>query len=250
MDIYKILAEIMESRRLSIADVARITGLPDSTVRGIIKREQKTIALDVAFKLSEGLGVSLQKLNGLPEPTSTKNASPVSGEAIEIARKYSDLDNHGKEMVTLVLDCEGRRCLEQRQQPAKVVELFPTRKYLQSASAGHGDFNDDASYEIVDLVKRPPVGTSFIITVNGRSMEPTYFDGDMLFVRAQERVDLGDIGLFTRGPDLYIKESGPDGLISHNKKEYPDPITGTEDEPIRAQGKILGICTEDYLLHT
>lgn len=33
------------------------------------------------------------------------------------------------------------------------------------------------------------------------------------------------------------------------KKEY-DLITCTEDEPIRAQRKILGICTEDYLLHT
>ena len=67
----------------------------------------------------------------------------------------------------------------------------------------------------------------------------------MLFVRAQERIELGDIGLFTQGPKLYIKESGPDGLISHNE-EY-DLITGTEDEPIRAQGKILGVCTMDYL---
>lgn len=80
-------------------------------------------------------------------------------------------------------------------------------------------------------------------------MEPTYYDGDMLFVRAQERVELGDIGLFTQGPNLYIKESGPVGLISHNRDQYPDPITGTEDEPIRAQGKILGVCTTDYFLH-
>lgn len=172
-------------------------------------------------------------------------AVSLSAEDAEIAKRYHVLDHHGKKAVKTILACEEKRYADEKNRPAKVVELFPTRKYLQSATAGYGDFNDDASYDMIDLVKRPPVGTSFIIAVNGDSMEPTYHDGDLLFVRAQERVQLGDIGLFTQGPKLYIKESGPDGLISHNK-EY-GLITGTEDEPIRAQGKILGVCSEDYL---
>lgn len=67
MPIYKILEEIMEEKNLSIADIARICSLPDSTVRGIVRRKQETIALEVAFKLSAGLCVSLERLNGLPE---------------------------------------------------------------------------------------------------------------------------------------------------------------------------------------
>lgn len=180
------------------------------------------------------------------EKTDVLTAS-LSSEDAELAKRYHDLDHHGKKAVKTILACEEKRCADEKHRPAKVVELFPTRKYLQSATAGYGDFNDDASYDIVDLVKRPPVGTSFIIAVSGDSMEPTYRDGDLLFVRAQERVELGTVGLFTQGPKLYIKESGPAGLISHNKDKFPEPITGTEDEPIRAQGKILGVCTEDYL---
>lgn len=62
--IYEILQSIMDERELSIAETARICNLPDSTVRGIITRKQKSIALEVAFKLSNGLGVSLEYLNG------------------------------------------------------------------------------------------------------------------------------------------------------------------------------------------
>ncbi len=83
MAIYEILEEIIVERGLSIADVAKICNIPDSTVRGIIKRKQSTIALEVAFKLSDGLGVSLEKLNGMPEkelPEETKN-SPSAAEA-------------------------------------------------------------------------------------------------------------------------------------------------------------------------
>lgn len=245
MEFYKILENLMLQKGLSIADVARMCDLPDSTVRSIIDRKQKKVALSVAFNLSDGLNVPLERLAGIQTESDKKAGLTISDEAMDIARKYNDLDEHGQAAVSAVIDCEVKRCLEQRQRPAKVVELFPTRKYLQPASAGYGDFNDDASYEIVDLVKRPPMGTSFIITAHGDSMEPTYHDGEALFVRAQETVLPGEIGLFTKGPDLLIKESGPDGLISHNKTY--GLITGTEDEPIRAQGKILGVCTKDYL---
>lgn len=65
MEFHEILSLIMQEKGLSIPDVARLCGLTDSTVRSIIDRHQKKIALSVAFKLSEGLGVSLQRLNGI-----------------------------------------------------------------------------------------------------------------------------------------------------------------------------------------
>lgn len=71
MEIYKILDQIMAEKNLKIADVARICNLPDSTVRGIKKRKQDTVALEVAFKLSKGLNVSLERLNGMPDKMTT-----------------------------------------------------------------------------------------------------------------------------------------------------------------------------------
>lgn len=64
MYFYEILLDIMEEKSLRISDVARMCGLTDSTVRSIITRKNKTVALEVAFKLAKGLGVSLERLNG------------------------------------------------------------------------------------------------------------------------------------------------------------------------------------------
>ena len=56
MDFYLVLANIMDRKHLTIPEVARLCGLSDSTVRSIFDRKQKKIALNVAFKISEGLG--------------------------------------------------------------------------------------------------------------------------------------------------------------------------------------------------
>ena len=62
MDFYKILEDIMQQKSISIPDVARMCNLPDSTIRSIISRKSKTVALEVAFKISKGLNVSLEEL--------------------------------------------------------------------------------------------------------------------------------------------------------------------------------------------
>ena len=54
----------MKQKNLNIPEVARLSGLPDSTIRSIISRKNKTVALEVAFKLAKGLNVSLRELNG------------------------------------------------------------------------------------------------------------------------------------------------------------------------------------------
>lgn len=241
MELGELVSFYRKQAGLTIDELVERSGVPKGTLTKIIGGNTKAPTLSNMKAIAHALGLRLSDFDDGPQSVSIFTPSEQG-----IIKKYRSLDGPGQEAVDAILDCEHRRCQDERRHPEKVVELFPTRKYLQSATAGYGDFNDDASYEMIDLVRRPPVGTSFIVTVNGDSMEPTYHDGDQLFVRAQERVELGDIGLFTQGPKLYIKESGPDGLISHN--EAYELITGTEDEPIRAQGKILGVCSDEYLL--
>lgn len=91
MHFYEILQEIMNEQSLSIPDVARMTGLADSTIRSIINRKTKTISLEVAFKLSKGLNVSLERLNGekLQQPLNSKQEDTqfIEQEYIEMAKK-------------------------------------------------------------------------------------------------------------------------------------------------------------------
>lgn len=86
MEFYKILEEIMAERNMGVADIAKACGLSDSTVRSMVERQQKKIALNVAFKLSEGLGVSLERLNGMPEKP---KKSPSTEESVPGERSVS-----------------------------------------------------------------------------------------------------------------------------------------------------------------
>ncbi len=77
MEFYKVLTEIMAERDLTIPDVARACGLTDSTVRSIITRKSQTVSLEVAFKISSGLGVSLERLGGEPERETRSAAAQI-----------------------------------------------------------------------------------------------------------------------------------------------------------------------------
>ncbi len=131
MEIYEILTQIMEERNLKVAEVARLCDLPDGTVRGIIKREQKDIALKVALKLSKGLDVSIEYLNGMPEHK--KSPEELRQKKLDqyehIIDKYKFISTHspdGAIVVDTVLDREyaiAKKLREQKEQLEKVQRM-------------------------------------------------------------------------------------------------------------------------------
>jgi len=98
MDFYQVLLEIMEEKSFSIPDVARATGLSDSTIRSIISRKTKNVSLDVAFKMYKGLGVSLERLNG-EEIKNTSKDNNLSKEETTLLENYNKLDKKDKNKV-------------------------------------------------------------------------------------------------------------------------------------------------------
>lgn len=230
--------EMRRASGLSLDELSEKSGVPKGTLAKITSGITKAPALETIRSLVYAMGYTLNELEDDVPLTSVYSRAEN-----EMIKKYRALDEHGKTMVDFVLDNEKARCddMVRDQEP---VLFFPLSRYIQSASAGTGDFTDDSSYETVYLVKQPPAGVSFLITVNGDSMEPTFYDGDILFVRAQETILIGQIGLFVINGHLFVKELGKDGLISHNDK-YP-LITPSEYDTFKVEGRILGVCTEDY----
>lgn len=185
-------------------------------------------------------------------------ASPHEME--HLVKKYRLLDPYGKEAVDGVLDVESRRCEADRQaKQAKAATLRENREqmevaeetacfilpyYLHPSSAGTGEYSDGDEWEELTMTKRPPRGASYVIRVHGDSMEPTYYDGDKVFVRAGADVRPGQIGIFIMGREQYIKELGDGVLISHN----PDPRYSPRPmaEGTICQGLVLGVCDESY----
>jgi phage repressor protein C with HTH and peptisase S24 domain len=73
-------------------------------------------------------------------------------------------------------------------------------------------------------------------------MEPTYHDGDKVFVEKCDSVDIGEVGIFVVNGDVYIKELGNKCLISHNEKYKPIRIG--EGDSVYCCGRVIGIVEE------
>ena len=68
-------------------------------------------------------------------------------------------------------------------------------------------------------------------------MEPKFNDGDLVLVRTQPAIDIGEIGIFIVNGDSFIKKQGEDRLISLNP-DYDDIIINEWDE-VYCKGKVL-----------
>lgn len=122
--------------------------------------------------------------------------------------------------------------------------VYITKWYSSPMSAGTGTEAGNDEPEELELCKRPPRGTSYVAPVTGDSMEPTYCDGDKLFIRTCEEIEVGQIGVFFMDGQQWVKELGDGVLISHNPDYPPRPMT----EDVRCQGLVLGVCDESYFL--
>lgn len=106
MDFYEILSKIMSEKSMGISEVAHATGLPDSTVRSIIARKTKKISLDVALKISKGLNISVDRLNG----ESVQDEIDLNNEEKEVVKKYRALSESRKNDIKNLLDMYYEEC--------------------------------------------------------------------------------------------------------------------------------------------
>lgn len=285
MEFYKILEDIMSEKNMSIPDVSRATGISDSTLRSIINRKTKSASLEVAFKISKGLNVSLERLNGDAKIKSKKLNFFLESFEIDHIKNYRDLDDYGRNTIDLLLERELDRYNQFKQQQAdqqkaelqytkeeseEQPELYARRirrggvannappipkkehkmtklNHFEGAyGAGGGQINDNTTMITIEVSEdEVPEGADTTINIAGDSMEPTLSDGDVVYVQHTNQLEIGDIGVFYLDGRNFIKEYGGDELISHNS-EYA-PIQIHEFSTFVIQGKVLGKKIEGFV---
>lgn len=251
MEVGELISFFRKQSGMTIDELAAKSGVPKGTLNKIIGGVTKAPTLDNMKSIAKALGKTLADFDDIPtaakKPQNIAEATPgkLSAEEQAHIKKYRSLDPYGKEAVDGVLDVEYRRCTAEaaaKTEPPKEAACVVLPFFRQPSSAGPGQpFNDERSEEI-RMKKDPPKGTSYITVVSGRSMEPTYNDGDLIFVCGIPEIRKGQIGIFSMDGQQYVKELGDGVLLSHNPAYGPRPMT----DDIRCQGLVLGVCDESY----
>ncbi len=248
----------MEKANINQVNLADKLGISKGTVNNWV-RGNNSPDVDMVPKICKVLNISILELYSPTryEPIGNSQKPPsYSEEAMKLAEDYDGcMDDRGRETVRGVADLEVARFKakstlrkERRQMEAgELIDFaqvirFSVPGYAMPMSAGTGQEAGQEYPENYKLVKEPPRGTSFIARISGRSMEPTYHDGDLVFVHATEEIPVGRIGTFFMDGQQWIKELGDGELISHNPDYEPRPMT----DDVRCQGLVLGVCDESY----
>lgn len=118
------------------------------------------------------------------------------------------------------------------------IDVRIIRLYDMPVSAGVGMYLGSENYEEISVDDSIPNDTDYAVRVKGDSMQPKFFDGDILFVREQQTLNDGEIGIFSLNGEAYVKKLINGSLVSLNSKY--EPIRLAESDDLRVFGKVIG----------
>lgn len=210
---------------------------------GAIKRfDKNSPSIDKIIALSNFLNVSVEYI--LFGNNGSLSKDKLSNDEQELLTYYNELQDIDKGRVLgtakTLAELKVATEFEIKEEPEERFCKIDCSTYQVSAGSGFELGEGDEWYEI-EVPDTPEARKAdFALQIKGNSMEPIYFDGDIVLVKEQPSVDLGQIGIFSIEGNGYIKKFGGDRLISLNA-EYDDIVFSDYDEDrIRCFGKVIG----------
>ena len=187
---------------------------------------------DALIKLSEYFNVSIDYILFGKDPTTPTEYQSLISSYQELSKDNQQLL---QDIITSMIDIQNAN--EKRLK----IEYTTIQHSLHKVSAGLGEaLDDEDNWEDIEVVSTPESEMAdFAITVVGESMSPDFHDGDIVLVKEQPEIEIGQIGIFICNNEGFIKEAGRDRLISHNPK-FND-IYPSENSEIICEGLVLGI---------
>lgn len=222
---YEILQSIMVEKGLKIPDVARLTGLTDSTIRSIISRKNKTVALEVAFKISRGLDIPIERLNGESiDPTLIENNKAQT--LGDILKKYRQTNGLSMDEFAKIsgLSKGYISMLENNINPRNNKPIAPTIPTLKKIATGIGT-DIDTLLKTIDSAQETAL-----------SQEDDFFNQSFNFVKANE--DCDDVPSITNNTsaEKVLSNLGNKEIMAKNIQYYMDKYEKTRQDMCEALG--------------
>ena len=179
-----------------------------------------------------------------------KESNDVTLSEYKHIEKYRALDDYVRETVDITLDRETQRTqtIKNLSEQADQLRAELSRQktitryfsYYGRVAAAGSSFGFEDIVENATIMELPLTdlnrSADYLIGVSGDSMEPAYSDGDIVYVKKTDHLDIGQVGIFQKDNGIYIKEVGENGLISCNEN-YKPMINGGD---VICLGKVIG----------
>lgn len=205
------------------------------------------------------LGITIKKLRedrGLTQIELAQKAKIGSGTLgdIESGRNKSTVKTIAKIAAALNLSQEENSLLEasflgkeikknsnfieQIREPIKMMTI----PVYSSVAAGCGYIPDA---EPIDYISIPEISGDCVgIKVNGDSMEPTFYNGDIVILKKNVEVTLGEIGVFintSTGESLVKRLKKKNGVFILESDNHIFPDKSIESDEIACCGKVVNV---------
>ena len=263
---------LKSEKKITNDRLSELTGIPLGTLSKIMAGISDSPKLSNIIAICDALECSLDYIvSGKPE---NHNNYTLNDNEIRLMEDYRKLDEHGRELVALVVDKEAERVEAQSyndaRRPAGIIVAPGRRSVGKSAaftesvkersdsmykqngfgkravilyelpvSAGTGMFLDGVGTNEIMIPDNAKTGDAdYALRISGNSMEPKYHNGDILLIQTCDSVEIGELGIFILDGEGYFKQFGGDRLISLNS-EYPDiPLSDFADA--ECCGRVVG----------
>jgi len=220
-----------------------------------LRRAKKLMQKDVATKLSGyGFSISAKTIynweKGLAQPNAGQFLALCDVLGVDDVLwqfsglhkgPYAGLNQAGRQKAREFIDLLFHVSMYRDEPEADSETPRLLRLYDAPASAGTGNFLDDCGHVLIEVPDYVTAAVDFALRVSGDSMEPLLQDGQIIWIKEQEVLSNGDIGIFTYSGDVYCKKlvisSGMAYLRSLNP-EYED-IEIKDDFGFKTIGKVV-----------
>lgn len=215
-----IIKELCTRNGTNIKAVEDACGLSNASIR---RWDDSWPSIDKVLAVAQHFGVSLEYLLGIDTPIQRS----------DFDRKFSALDDHGRELVSSVLDIEYSRCANTIIKKSNIIPLFP-------AAAGPGEPVDGEPFEQYETDSK----ADFAVRISGDSMEPYFHHGDIVLCEKRVPQD-GDIAVIMVDGCLvvkqYISAFGNVYLRSLNRarKDLDIDILASGNETVQGFGTVI-----------
>lgn len=200
-----------ETRGLLQSQLAKLIGVKSA---GVISNWEKDVSKPDANKmvsLCKALDISLSYLLDY-HANKKQYDNDLSKDAIQIAKYYDKLapaNQHVIKLVVTTLATEGQKS-KRTTDNVRFIDLFDL-----PVSAGTGVYLDGYNAKPIKIVNTPEAAKAdYALRVSGDSMEPQYYNGDIVLIKTTPDVPQGAVGVFIHNGEGFIKQRDNSHLCS------------------------------------